>query len=120
MNVQWIEQDGKKILYTDYSHTQPQQIIQGIETAIQMVSTMTGGLRSLSNFEGSVVDSSVMQRLKESGVEVFEPIIEKQAIVGVKGIRHVLLQAYNKVTGAGQHQRLFDTVEEALAWLAAD
>ena len=38
-------------------------------------------------------------------------------MVGIHGLRNVLLQAYNLATGAGQNQRVFDTEEEALEWL---
>jgi hypothetical protein len=120
MGVQWIERNGKRILYVDHRHSSSDQIIENIKTSEKMVASMTGGLRTYANFEGAIVDKEVMQHLKKSGAEVFEPITQKQAIVGVKGIRHVLLQAYNMFTGGGQHQQLFESEEEALAWLAAD
>ena len=120
MSVQWVERNGQQILYFDHRDSKPDQIIANIEAGKQMVATITGGLRMIANFEGAVIDKTVMQHLKEGGVEVYEPITEKQAVVGIKGVRYVLLQAYNLATGAAQHQRLFDTEEEALAWVISD
>lgn len=119
MSVQWIERNGHKILYFDHSNLTPEQIIENLEAGNQMVSDITGGLRVLSNFEGAVVNADVMQALKTNGAEVMEPIMDKTAVVGIYGIRHVLLQAYNRFTGAGQQQKLFDTEEESLEWLAS-
>jgi hypothetical protein len=120
MGVRWIEQNNHQILYFDHRGLKPDEVIENLKVGNQMVANIDGDLCVLSNFEGATVDATVMQFLKTSGAEVMEPILDKTAIVGIRGIRHVLLQAYNSVTGAGQNQRLFDTEEEALAWLASE
>jgi hypothetical protein len=117
MGVQWIERNGQQILYFDHRDLTPNQIIDNLEAGNKMVAHMSGGLRVLSNFEGAMVDTTVMKFLKISGTQVIEPILEKAAVVGIHGLRNVLLQAYNRATGAGQNQKVFDTEEEALEWL---
>jgi hypothetical protein len=119
MSVQWIEQNGYKILYFDHRNLIPREIIDNLEAGNEMVAGITGGLRVLSNFKGATVDAGVMQYLKTSGAKTMEPIMEKTAVVGITGIRHILIQAYNRFTGAGENQQLFETEEEALAWLTS-
>ena len=59
-----------------------------------------------------------MSYAEEQGKEI-EPRIEKSAMIGIEGIRHILIAAYNRVTGAGSVQKLFDSREEALEWLVS-
>ena len=119
MSAQWVERNGKRILFFDHRGAKPEQIVENVDIGKQMVAGMTGGLLSLADFTGATVDMTALQHLKTSGKEVFEAITEKQAIIGVHGLRHILLQAYNAFTGAGEHQQLFNTQEEAYEWLAS-
>ena len=119
MGIQWVERNGKRILYADYTGANTEEMMQNLETTKQMVAGMTGGLLSLTNFSGAKVDMTFMQHLKVVGKEAFEPITEKEALVGIHGVRHILVQAYNTFTGAGEHQRIFDTEEEAIEWLTS-
>lgn len=119
MGVKWIEHKGQRILYVDHRGLTSEGAIENLRSAEQMVAGITGDLRLLTNFEGSVINSQAMQAIKESGKEYIEPIAEKSAVVGIKGIRHVLVQAYNRFTGAGEYQQMFDTEEEALEWLVS-
>ena len=119
MSAQWVERNGKRILFFDHRGATSEQIVENIAVAKQMVANMTGGLLTLADFTGATVDMTALQHVKTSGKEVFEAITEKQAIIGVHGLRHIMLQAYNTFTGAGDHQRLFNTEEEAYEWLTS-
>jgi hypothetical protein len=121
MSVEWIEHKGKRILYMDHRGCQPEQMIENLELGLKMVQETPPQTKILLlvDIEGSVNDTAVMARLKEVGKEV-EPKTEKEAIVGVHGVRHIMLSAYNRVTGAGKTQRLFDSQDEALDWLVSD
>ncbi len=121
MSVKWTEYKGKRILMCDYRGLGSEELAEDISTAAKMLLEVPAPTKSLifNNFEGAVVGKDVMTRLKEVGPEV-EPRTEKSAIIGIHGVRHVLLSAYNRVTGAANHQKLFDTQEEALEWLVSD
>jgi hypothetical protein len=121
LSVEWIEYKGKRILLIDLRGLAPEAIIENLDLTDQMLLEIPLGTRvsHLTDFEGAVVNTEVMARLKASGKEVVEPRTEKAAVVGVHGIRHILLAAYNRVTGAGKNQKLFDTQEEALEWLVS-
>jgi len=59
-----------------------------------------------------------MERSKQLGAEVFKVKTEKGAVLGVTGIKKVLLNAYNMV--AGEKLRAFDSEEEAKEYLVKD
>ncbi len=102
----------------DYRGMGPKELIENLELEAKTVLEVPPPGKSLilDDFEGAVVSKEVMARLKELGPQV-ELRTEKSAIVGIHGVRHVLLAAYNRVTGASNNQKLFDTQEEALEWL---
>lgn len=118
MGVQWIDHKGQRILYIDHRGLKTDEVTKNVKLADEMVTGLSS-VRFLANFEDAVVDTNAMAALKESGAGAFKGIVEKSAIVGVTGIRHLLLQAYNRVTGESDHQRLFDSETDALDWLAS-
>lgn len=118
MSVKWIEYNGKRILLCDHRGLQPEELIESINMEVKMVEEAPKKVLILDDFEGSVVNTAVMEHLKKMGPKV-ESRTERAAIVGVHGIRHILVSAYNRVTGAGQNQKLCQTQEEALEWLVS-
>ena len=120
MSVEWIEYKGTKILFLDHRDQEPAAVIEDLETSKVFLDEIpeVNKLRVLINTEGAIISKEVMARLKEMGKQ-FEPRAEKAAVVGITGIRHILLSAYNRVTGAEKHQKQFDTQEEALEWLSS-
>ncbi len=121
MSVEWIEYKGKQILIADYRDLEPKEFIEKLTLSAKMILEVPPPTKilSLSDFRGAVASKEVMAKLKELGPQV-EARTEKNAIVGIHGIRHVLLSAYNRVAGASNNQKLFDTQEEALEWLVSD
>jgi hypothetical protein len=59
-----------------------------------------------------------MAHVKETALEL-KPKQKKVAMVGMTGIKEILLQAYNKIVGV-TNQKLFDTVEQAKEWLVEE
>jgi len=121
MSVQWIEHKGKRILYSDHRGQTPHQITEGAELSAKLAREVLEPekILFLTDLEGAVVDIVTLAKIKQLGKEVYEPKCEKTAIVGIHGLNHMLLSAYNRVTGAGENQKLFDTQEEALEWLVS-
>jgi hypothetical protein len=121
MPAEWIDHKGKRILFVDHRDCSPSEMINDLDLAARMVLEMPpeNKVRVLINIEGATIDTAVMARLKKIGKEVFGPVTEKEAIVGIHGIRNILLSTYNRVTGTGKTQKLFDSQEEALEWLAS-
>lgn len=121
MGVEWIEHKGRQILYMDFRDQETPQMIEHLELGQRMILELPEESKFLGlyNYTGATVTVEYMARVKELGKAVFEPRSEKTAILGVTGIRHILLAAYNRVTGAGATQKLFDNRQEALEWLVS-
>lgn len=60
-----------------------------------------------------------MKRTKEIN-ENYGHKISKRAVLGITGIKKILLAGYNKVSGKGVKAIPFDTKEEALEYLVSD
>lgn len=120
MPVEWLERNGKRILMIDHRNLESDALIKNLERAEEIVMALPPTVRvlRLSNYEGAIVDMRVMEHMKSQGSDM-EARTEKAALIGVDGIRHILVDAYNRVTGAGEHQKLFDNQEEALDWLTS-
>lgn len=121
MPVEWIEHRGKKILIIDLRDLGTPAMLDDLHRADQLFLEIPIGTRVLHliDFRGATVHPAVMNHLKQSGKAIVEPRTEKAAIIGIDGIRHILLAAYNRFTGAGKRQKLFDNQEEALEWLVS-
>ena len=119
MSVEWIEHKGQKILILDYRGLAAEALISEIErseTIMRDVPPPTP-IRVLYNFDKAEINAAVMVRLIQQGQQIIEPRAEKVAVLGVQGTRHILLTAYNRATGAGENQQIFDNQDDALEWL---
>lgn len=116
MSVKWITHKGKQILYSDFSGLTGQAYIDAIKSGVEMMDKAPGKVLNLLNVTGAVVDTTAMTYSKSLG-EAIEEKTEKRAIVGVTGLKNWLAASYNWITGAGDHQKFFDTLDEAKEWL---
>ena len=73
-------------------------------------------LLTLIDFHHIKGSTEFMDLAKRLGSEVFDQKTEKGALLGIHGIKKVLLQGYNLV--AKQKIKPFDSKEEALQYLA--
>lgn len=117
MSVTWITHKGKRILFNDSSNQASDGIIKMIEEEARFVAGAPGRVLILDDYTNCVADSRAMERTKQLGRDIIEPKTEKVALLGITGIKAVLLSAYNWFTGAGARQRLFRTADEAKDWL---
>lgn len=118
MGVKWIEYKGKRILYADFRNQKGQEGMDTLELGAKMAAASPTKVLMLSNYEGATASPEWMARVKELGKEVFDVKVEKDACVGIGGLKRVLLDSYNKVTRKGSVP--FKTEAEALDWLVKD
>ena len=118
MSAEWIEYKGKKIFFINLKGLRAEEILKVQEEAARVLGASSAKALILLNSEGAIMNAMTMQRSQELGREVIEPRTEKFATVGVTGLLQVFLQTYNRITGAGNKQRLFKTEAEAKDWLA--
>jgi hypothetical protein len=115
MSVEWITYKGKRILLIDYSGmTAPQQLEQIRKAAQMLVDTTATDNLTLTDVSNTRVAQEFIDLAKEVG-KISAPITKKAAIIGISGIRKILLRAVNTVSGNPRVP--FDTVDEAKDWL---
>lgn len=117
MSVKWIEYKGKKIIHGDYRGLRDKELREALEVEAKLTREAPGRVLILDDFTKSVMDSESMNYLQKIGKEEIEPKTEKCAILGVEGMKKVLLQVYNWFTGAGARQRVFESEQAAKEWL---
>ncbi|MFX0072863.1 MAG: hypothetical protein ACFFAO_17435 [Candidatus Hermodarchaeota archaeon] len=114
--MKWISHKGKDILFEDYTNVSyskfPELII-----AVKNI-TIENGYRDyllLIDFTDSYADKNTMDVLLEAAKET-KPFINKTAVLGITGIKKVLLNSINFLAGMGV--KAFNSEEEAKEWLA--
>ncbi len=116
MSVHWIDYKGKKILYVDYrGQRSNEEHFQTLEEQAKILSSMETRCLILTNYEGTRATPEYMNRVKQLGQEVFDPKVERAAVLGITGLKEILLRAYIALTK--QNVRPFDSEVEALEWL---
>jgi hypothetical protein len=115
MSMEWITHQGKKIFYINYSGLSvPDQLAQ-IEKATQaLVESGASDNLTLSDITDMVVTEDFVNLSKIKG-KISGPYTKKAAVVGVEGVRRILLTAVNAVSGNPRVP--FATVAEAKDWL---
>ncbi len=117
MNISYISFKEKKIMYVDYkSCKNSQEMLNVLEDVAAEFRKTNEQFLTLNDFTGNFGTEEFLKRAKELGPEVFDAKTLKSAILGITGVKKILLQAYNKFVK--NKQVPFDTKEEALEYLA--
>lgn len=115
MGAEWIEHQGKRVLYIKYGGLKPEEMLDLIRQATQMiVATNSNQTLTLTDVTGCFLNQEFVDLSKKQS-QISLPLTRKAAIVGVTGLKNILLQAVNRVTANPRES--FATVEEALDWL---
>ncbi len=118
MSIEWIDHKGKKILYINYAGLTPKEELDQIEKATQMlVDTKIKENLTLSDLRGALIDKEFMDSSQEHG-KISRNYTRKAAVLGVEGVRKILLRAVNSFSGNPREP--FSTIEEAMDWLVKD
>lgn len=115
MPLNWIEHKGRRILHLDYRGVPESQMIDLVDQAVAALKTQGGKSRVLIDVSGASTGTRFMSASKGQAKEA-ATYLEKQAIVGVDGIKSILLKAYNTVGGGNLTP--FETERQALDFLA--
>lgn len=119
MGPEWIEFKGKKILYIDYRGVKDKDVSLSIlRKTVEIERKSCGNLLILQNFEGTYANKEFMEEIKKLGKEVKDKV-KKNALVGITGIKKILLRAYIAFSGE-KDIKTFNTEEDAKEWLISD
>jgi hypothetical protein len=114
MPANWIEYKGKEILFIDYRGLGMDESLETLEQVEKIITERKEKVLILVDTRDTYTSAEFMARLKETGKQM-RPLMKKQAIVGITGLKAILLDAYNRFTGASL--RPFSTLAEAKEWL---
>lgn len=114
MKQQWINHKGKKIFRIDYSGLSEQEMIKQLEEGTQLMLKQQEPILYLGIFTNTVLTTAFMNRANQLGKET-EKIVARSALIGISGMKSVLVNTYNMLTG--NKMRAFKDEEEAKEFL---
>jgi hypothetical protein len=116
MPASWIEHRGRQILFFDYrDQTSDEEMIATLEAGSAMMQPLRRALLLYNDFEGSVIGSAYMKRVKEVG-QMNKLLIGRSALTGISGLKVIFFNAYLRATGE-RNTRAFQTRDQALDFL---
>jgi hypothetical protein len=113
--MKWITYQGKEILLDDYSNIYPEQFPPLIKRIIEL--TFESGKKDILlivDVTGAYANKEAVSAFVESGKES-KPLLQKTAVVGITGVKKILLNVVNKFSGLSA--KAVSTMEEAKEWL---
>ena len=117
--VNWITHKDKQILYSDYRGLREKEVVEVYVEGEEILARLPAPTMTLGDFRGAYVGVNLMKIVKERGGLHTEKI-NKVALLGITGLKGILLEGYMHVWGDVMRDRvkLFETEEEAKEWLA--
>ena len=118
MPAKWIEHKGKRILYVDVRKTTSQEFVAALREADVLARASPSKILYLGNIEDAAVSREVMKVIKEIVDRMGRKMLIKLAVVGVAGVKKILMDAVvSMFDRSGVPVRSFKTEPEALDWL---
>jgi len=117
MKSKWIEHNGTKILYQDFSNLfynskAVQQELKEVESIV--LSEPISSVLVLSNFSNTEITGELMPILNEAS-KITKSHVRKTAAIGISGVKRKLGEMLSRITG--QQIMYFENETEAKDWL---
>jgi hypothetical protein len=120
MRSKWIEYNGQKIFYQDFSNLffNEQAVIEELNAVQEIVmSQPEDSVLVLSNFSNTEVTMNLMPILNESSSRT-KSHVRRTAVLGVTGVKRTLGDLLSRITG--QALMYFTNEHEAKEWLTRE
>ena len=115
--IKWIDARGKKILYVDWSGLKKlEDLTEVLNEAVKVAVASPTKLLTISDFTDAAASSEFMDLINKAGKEVFDNKSEKSAVLGISGVKSILLQGYLRVTGA-KNMKVCSSRDDAINYL---
>jgi hypothetical protein len=115
--VQFLQHKGKKILHLNFANCSVDEVLQTIEMSKAAIRTQSpGSVLTLTDVTNAAFNSKVSEAMKEFVIHN-KPYVVAAAVVGVTGLKQVILNAVMKLSV--RKLTAFNTLAEAKDWLAA-
>ena len=117
MAISIIEHKGHEIISVVYTDCKkPQEQIDLLDKTAAKINAGSDCLL-LVDYEGISVGVEYMNKLKTYGKTLFKQKVKFIAVLGIKGLKKILFDGYNRATGAS-NTKSFLSKEDALEWLS--
>lgn len=118
MPVSFIQYKGEEIIFCDFKEMKDkQQIFDQLDEMADIFKQSGGDLLVLTDVRGTKNDPEIVDKTKKLGKEVFSVYAKKRAIIGMDGLRKLILRGYNAITG--NDLKPFSTLDEAKDYLVS-
>ena len=116
--IEFLSHKGEEVLYIDFSNCKTkEETITLLEASAEYYRKSPVPLLTLTNADKAKGSKEFMDLAKKLNKEIFDEKTKKGAIIGVQGLKRVLLQGYNLI--AKNKLSPFDTKVEALDYLVS-
>lgn len=116
MSLSYVTHNNQEVLYIDFTQCKTKELmLQQLEEVKKEFIKLNRAVLTLNNFTGTYMSHEFLNKAKEYGRIYFDNKTKKSAILGVQGIKKILLKTYNMVIS--NKQVPFDTEVDALNYL---
>ncbi|MFX1384566.1 MAG: hypothetical protein ACFFBP_19245, partial [Promethearchaeota archaeon] len=113
--ISWVQYKGKEIEIDDFTNLSGDEFVRLIRANAEITLKMgKKNILAIVDFTNSYANKDVMDALKETS-EKTEHLLDKTAVLGITGVKKILLNFLNKVTNIGA--KSFNSIEDAKEWL---
>ncbi|MBN2544445.1 MAG: hypothetical protein JXB50_01525 [Spirochaetes bacterium] len=117
MPVNMIDHKNKKIIYVDHRGLTGQNLLENYKQACELIKKNGSGCLMLVDFRDSTISNELVDYIKSDENKAITKLIAKQAAIGISGIKKIVFNLYNTVTGSSL--KIFNTEDEAKNYLAS-
>jgi hypothetical protein len=120
MRSKWIEHNGIKLFYQDFSNlgASVNAVLEELkEVEVIVIAEPYNSVRVLADFRNTEVNFAMMDAL-QTGSKMTKNHVHKTAVLGVTGTKRVLANILMRATG--QKLEAFEDEEAAKNWLAKE
>ena len=115
--MKWITHKGKEILYEDYTNLTGEQIARLVPAITKLTEDNDyKDILLLLDLSNSYANKDAVNAFVESG-KISKDRLTKTAVLGITGVKKVLLNFVNKFTNVGA--KGLNTIEDAKDWLVS-
>ena len=113
----WIEYKGVEILLNDYTNLTGENFIETLDILTEhFLAQKRKNILLLLDVRNSYSNKEIIEALNASSKRI-KPFLKKSAVLGVTGVKKILLSVVNKVSDLGA--KPFTTEDEAKEWLVS-
>jgi hypothetical protein len=119
--IKFMAYKGHKILVIDHSGLDENEIIENIKKGSRFLmdyKSAENQILLITDFRNTYGTNKVMDALKTPEAMEGMKKVKKTAVIGITGVKKILLNAYNRFTSKNVYA--FNTMEEAQEYLVSE